>query len=47
MLTKEQEKKLEELQYALRCKGILKTKDELFDMMIELVKREIQDKFTL
>jgi hypothetical protein len=41
MLTKDYEKKLDELRYALRCKGILKTNDEIFDMMIGLVKREI------
>lgn len=40
MITEEHEKKLKELQYALRCKGILRTKEELFEIMIELVKRE-------
>lgn len=40
MITGEHEKKLRELQLALKCKGILKTKEEIFEMMIELVKKK-------
>jgi hypothetical protein len=39
---KEYEKKLEELQYALRTRGILKTKKEIFNWMIELAKQEFK-----
>ncbi len=43
-MNRDYEKKLEELQYALRTKGILKTKNELFNLMVELVKREFWKK---
>lgn len=44
MMTKEYEKKIRELQLALKTKGILRTKDEVFNMMVELLKRELRSK---
>jgi hypothetical protein len=43
-MNREYEKKLEELQFALRTKGILKTKNEIFNLMIELFKKEFWKK---
>lgn len=44
MMNKNYEKKLQELQFALKTKGILKTKDEVFNIMVELFKREFKNK---
>jgi len=36
--------KIQNLQYALRTRGIFKTKEEVFEMMVELTKKEIANK---